>query len=101
MSRPRDGGDEVLDDGALGYAGNSAGAVGSFLGMQRSRNGRLGLDRLSRRLVARWRALRLDGEWYDRRRARTRGLTRVPHSRRPLTPGELRALADDNPWRLS
>jgi hypothetical protein len=61
-------------------------------GVARYLDGRLGDDRLSRREVARWRLVRLDGVWYDRARLaaqmRLAASRRVPHSRRLLTPAE-------------
>ncbi len=83
--------------------------LAAWLGMHRVRNGRLGVNRLSRREKARWRMLALNGEFYDRDRLRAaladqarRGLAApvVPHSRRRLTRAELDAIADPNPWRL-
>jgi hypothetical protein len=83
----------------------------------RYRNGRLEIDWFSRRQLARWRMMPLDGQWYDRGRLRdwlrrraqdrqgrvqTRASTYdvVPASRRRLTPAEARDAQDTNPWRL-
>lgn len=61
-------------------------------GVARYLDGRLAGDRLSRREVARWRLVRLNGVWYDRARLaaqmRLAAARRVPHSRRQLTPAE-------------
>lgn len=67
-------------------------------GVARYLNGRLADDRMSRREVARWRLVRLDGVWYDRRRLadalRLAATRRVPHSRRLLTPADELELGD-------
>ena len=61
-------------------------------GVARYLDGRLGDNRLSRREVARWRLVKLNGVWYDRarlaRELRLAASRRVPHSRRLLTPAE-------------
>ena len=75
-------------------------------GVMRARNGRLAVDWVSRRQEPRWRMLRLDGQWYDRRRLRALLASRprpevVPASRRRLSAAELAAVRDANPWRLA
>lgn len=72
----------------------------------RVRNGRLAINWLSRRAIARWRMIPLDGQWYDRGRLKASvraaaGPEAVPHSRRKLTPAELRNVMNSAPWSLA
>lgn len=71
----------------------------------RYRNGRMDVNWVSRAQMPRWKMMRLDGTWYERR-----GLDRLlrrrpppevaPVGRRQLTARELTALRDPNPWTL-
>ena len=69
-------------------------------GLRRYRNGLLALDYFGRRMERRWAQVRLDGQWYGRaaladwlRRRAERGLPpAVPHSGRPLSARDARAV---------
>ena len=77
--------------------------------VHRTRDGRLAVNWLSRREVARWRMLALNGQCYNRGRLRERvrantakGKTpTVPHSSRRLTQAEVTEVLDANPWSLA
>lgn len=73
--------------------------------MSRTRNGRMAINWLSRRAIARWRMIPLDGQWYERGRLKTSVAAApagtVPHSRRKLTEAELRNVMNSAPWSLA
>lgn len=77
-------------------------------GMHRTRNGRLEVDQLSRRLQPRWKMVRVDGRWYDRRALAAwllghPGLATVPYapaSRAGIARNQVAAITDANPYRL-
>jgi len=71
----------------------------------RARNGRLAIDWISRRQMPRWRMLLVDGQYYNRQRlrqllSRKPDLRSAPGSKRKLVPAELKAVYNNNPWRL-
>jgi hypothetical protein len=77
--------------------------------VHRTRDGRLAVNWLSRREVARWRMLALNGQWYDRGRLRQRVSSNtsqgrvavVPHSSRRMTNAEVAEALNLNPWSLA
>lgn len=70
--------------------------------LARVRNARLAIDWVSRRQKPRWRMLPLDSQFFDRQRLRdlVRAKPVVPSTLRRLTPPEIEAAFDPNPWRL-
>lgn len=89
---------------AEGVARAAATRLAEQAGVARYRNGRLEVDWLSRALLPRWRMVRLDGQWYERRALRDAvrgGASQVPATRRRLTAAEVADAVDDAPWSLS
>jgi hypothetical protein len=71
--------------------------------MHRTRNGRLNVDFLSRRLMPRWKMIKIDGVYYERKALAEWLLRRgayAPASRRPLTPAQSADVANANPYRI-
>ncbi len=87
---------------------SEADRVRDLVGIARYRNGRLGVNWLSRRQMPRWRLVSLNGTSYSRDGLRRRlemleKLDRdliVPVTRRLMTARELAAIRDPNPWSL-
>lgn len=71
--------------------------------VHRKRDGRMEIDYFSRRLQPRWKLIKIDGVYYDRKSLANWLLTRgasVPTSRRPFTAKELENIRDPNPYGL-
>lgn len=77
--------------------------LGTIVGMHRTRNGRLGLDYMSRTLVPRWKQVNVDGVGYDRKALADWILARgsvSPASRRPLNASVRDAVTNSNPYGI-
>lgn len=78
-------------------------ALRDAMDLHRTRNGRPAINWMSRRTLPRWRMVPLNGQWYERGRL-ARAVTQspsVPHSRRRLTPAELRNATNTEPYSLA
>lgn len=71
-------------------------------GMHRGRDGRLDVDQFSRRLIPRWRMVRVDGRFFERKALARWLLERgvSPVSRRPVTGAEFADATNANPYRI-
>lgn len=84
-------------------------ALKGIADLHRTRDGRLAVNWLSRREVARWRMLAMNGQFYDRGRLRERvrsnarqgRVPAVPHSSRRMTNAEVAEALNANPWSLA
>ena len=77
--------------------------ISSMTDMHRTRNGRLDIDQFSRGLKPKWRMIRIDGAYFDRRKLAEWLTTRgkfAPTTRRALTSREIEALQNANPYRI-
>ena len=77
--------------------------VSSMTEMHRTRNGRLDIDQFSRGLKPKWRMIRIDGAYFDRRKLAEWLTTRgkfAPTTRRALTTREIEGIQDANPYRI-
>jgi hypothetical protein len=84
-------------------------ALKNIAEVHRTRDGRLAVNWLSRREVARWKMMAMNGQWYDRGRLRQRVRANanrgrapaVPHSSRRMTNAEVAEALNANPWSLA
>ena len=76
--------------------------VADAAGVHRERDGRLDVDHFSRRLMPRWKMVRVDGRYFDRKALGAWLLERKtsPITRRPLGARELVNATDPRPHRI-
>lgn len=73
------------------------------LELHRTRNGRLEMDYLSRTLMPRWKMVRIDGVYYDRKALADWLVRRGPHapsSRKALSADVIADLRNATPYRI-
>jgi hypothetical protein len=77
--------------------------LASMAEMHRMRDGRLEVDYLSRELMPRWKLVKVDGVWVERKALSNWILSRgkiSPKSRKPLSADELREATNSEPYRI-
>jgi hypothetical protein len=77
--------------------------LASIAEMHRVRDGRLEVDYLSRELMPRWKLIKVDGVWVERKALSKWILSRgkiSPKSRKPLSVEELREATNSEPYKI-